>query len=67
MLGASLGKNLILDGRLPESTDLAFHVIFGATFIVGAITRREWYHKTLVVFGIAGLVLYILLLFTQLK
>lgn len=67
MLGASLSKPLILEGKLPEPTDLAFHVIFGATFIVGAITRREWYHKTLVVFGIAGLVLYILLLFTRLQ
>ena len=67
MLGASLGKTLIFEGKLPEPTDLAFHVIFGATFIVGAITRREWYHKTLVVFGSAGLVLYILLLFTRLR
>jgi hypothetical protein len=66
MLGASLIKNLVFDGKLPEPIDLAFHAIFGATFIVGAITRREWYHKTLVVFGIAGLVLYILLLFTRL-
>jgi len=65
MIGASLGKSLIFDGRLPEPTDVVFHVIFGATFIVGAITRREWYHKTLVVFGLAGLVLYILLLFTR--
>jgi hypothetical protein len=67
MLGASFSKPLIFEGKLPQPTDLAFHVIFGATFLVGAITRSERYHKTLVVFGIAGFVLYIVLLFTRLQ
>lgn len=67
MLGASLGKNLILEGKLPEPTDTAFHIIFGTMFLIGAITRREWYHKALVVLGLAGIVLYILLLFTRLQ
>jgi hypothetical protein len=35
--------------------NLAFHVIFGTSLLVGALTRREWYHKTLVVFGIVAL------------
>ena len=39
----------------------------GGTLLLGAFTRRESYHKTLVVFGIAAFVLYIVLLFACLQ
>jgi hypothetical protein len=55
-----------MGGALPERTNLAFHIIFAAVALGGALTRREWYHKTFAV-GIAALfALYIVLLFTQL-
>jgi hypothetical protein len=41
--------------------------IFGVTLLIGAVTRREEYHKTLVVFGMAAFILYIALFFTRLQ
>jgi hypothetical protein len=35
--------------------------------IIGALTRREWYHKTLVVFTNAAFVLYIVLLYERMS
>ena len=63
----SVGKGLVLDGKLPNPTNLTFHAIFGATFFIGALTQREWYHKALVVGGIAGFILYVVLLFARLQ
>jgi hypothetical protein len=65
-IASSVCKDVVLDGKLPHPTNLAFHVIFGSTLLIGALTRREWYHKTLVVFGIAVFVLYIVVLFARL-
>lgn len=61
----SVLKDVVLDGKLPQPTNLAFHAIFVAALMVGAITRRERYHQALVVFGIAIFILYIVLLFTR--
>ena len=63
----SVCKDVVLDGRLPRPTNLTFHAIFGVTLLVGAFTARERYHKTLVVFGIATFVLYIVLLYTRMQ
>lgn len=63
----SVAKDLVLDGRLPEPRNLAFHLLFIITLLIGAITRRETYHKALVVFGTAVFVLYIVVLFAQLR
>ena len=65
-LVVSLCKDLVLDGKLPERTNLIFHCVFGAVLAIGAGTRRELYHKALIVFGFAGFVLYIVLLFARL-
>ncbi len=67
MIVVSICKNVVLDGTLPDPTNLTFHAVFGVTLLLGASTRRELYHKTLVVFGIAGFVLYIVLLFARLQ
>ena len=61
----SLCKGLVLDGKLPAPLDLTFHAIFGATLLGGALTHREWYHKTLVVFVLVAFVLYIVLLYAR--
>jgi len=62
----SVCKDFVLDGRLPNSTNLGFHSVFALTLLTGALTQREWYHKILVVFGIASFVLYIVVLFGRL-
>ena len=62
----SVCKDVVLDGKLPNSTNLAFHSVFGLTLLIGALTQRERYHKTLLVFGIASFVLYIVILFARL-
>lgn len=63
----SVCKDVVLDGRLPHPTNLTFQAIFGATLLIGAITRREQYHKALIVFGIVSFVLYIVVLFARLR
>ena len=63
----SVCKDFVLDGRLPNATNLIFHAIFGSTLLVGALTRRESYHKTLVVFVFALFVLYIFLLYGRIQ
>ncbi len=59
----SVCKDVILDGRLPNTTNLIFHAVFGVTLSIGALTRSERYHKGLVVFGSALFVVYIVVLF----
>ena len=61
----SVSKGLVLDGKLPNRTDLIFHAVFGFTVVVGALTKREWYHKALVVFTIPVFILYIVVLYAR--
>jgi hypothetical protein len=56
-----------VDGKLPKPANLIFEAIFGVTLFIGALTRREWYHKTLVVFTNAAFVLYIVLLYARMR
>jgi hypothetical protein len=63
----SIGKDFVLDGRLPELRNLAFHIVFIATAGVAAITRREWYHKVMVVVTAGLFGFYIALLFARLR
>ena len=63
----SICKVVVLYGELPRPTDLAFHVFFGTSFLIGALTRREWAHKVLVAAGMASFILYIVVLFTRLR
>ena len=61
----SVGKDFVLDGRLPNRTNLIFHAIFGVTLLIGALTASERYHKGLIVFGGALFVIYIAVLFAR--
>ncbi|MGH8095616.1 MAG: hypothetical protein ACREIF_19470 [Chthoniobacterales bacterium] len=63
----SVLKELVLAGRLPHPTNLAFHAIFGVALLSGVLARRERYHKTLVIFVIATFVLYIFLLYARMR
>jgi hypothetical protein len=66
-IAVSVIKELILEGRLPVPMNLAFHVFFGTTTLIGAATKRERYHKALVVCLIAVFILYISILFVRLQ
>jgi len=65
-VAVSIGKDFVLDNRLPDPRNLAFQAVFAATLIVGALTRSEAYHKALVVLGMAGFICYIVVLFARL-
>jgi len=62
-----IGKEFVLDHRLPNTTNLVFQSIFAATLLIGALTRSERYHKGLIVFGSARFVLYIFVLYARMR
>ena len=63
----SIGKDFVLNGTLPESRNLAFHIAFIVAAAIAAITRREWYHKVGVLVTICLFGFYIALLFARLR
>lgn len=65
-LGASLTKNLILTGSLPEPRNLAAHVVFIGIAVVALASRSTRVHVALALTGLALLSGYIALLFTTL-
>ena len=67
IIATSVCKHLLLDGKLPNPTNLVFYGLFGVTLFIGALTRREWYHKTLVVVTNAAFVLYIVLFYVRMR
>jgi len=66
VLLASLGKDLAIGGHLKDPLDLSFHLIWIALAAIGAVTRREWFHKALAIVMAALICLYIVVLFTHL-
>jgi hypothetical protein len=65
-LGASLVKNLMLTGRLPEPRNLAAHIVFIGIAVAALASRSTRVHLALAVAGLALLSGYIALLFTTL-
>jgi hypothetical protein len=63
----SVLKNLVLDHRLMPTNDLIFHVIFGVTLLIGALTRSELYQKGLVIFTSVLFVAYIVVLYGRMQ
>ena len=63
---ASALKDVALAGRLPGGANLVFHVVLGLLAAGGVFIRQEAYHKTIAGLGLAGLVVYIAVLFRQL-
>jgi len=64
---ASVGKDLVLSGKLPDKSNLVFHAIFGLMLLTGVFSSREWYHKGLVVLVSALFILYIVLLYVRMQ
>ena len=65
LIAVSVFKDLVLTGGLPSPPNLAFHAIFGALLLIGAVTPNERYHKVNVIVGFALFAVYTLLLFTR--
>lgn len=64
--GASLLKDLALYGRLPETVNLASHGIFMVLCLAAIATRREWFHKLLILISLVLIFIYIITLFPRL-
>ena len=62
-----IGKEVVLDGRLPETRNLLFQLSFVVTGGIAALTRREWYHQLLAPVAAIIFTAYTVLLFSQLR
>lgn len=63
----SVIKDVVLGGRLPDATNLAFHVVFAVGCLTGLLARRQRSQELLAI-GFAGTILaYIGVLFARLR
>jgi hypothetical protein len=67
IVGWSLFREYMLEGRLPAPLNLLFHGIFASTALIAALTRRPRLHEGLAVLMALIFVTYIALLFTRLE
>ena len=66
-LVVSVVKDLILSGRLPDRTNLIFHIVLAAGCLAGLTIQRRRYQEVLAVGFAAAIVAYIGILFTRLR
>jgi hypothetical protein len=64
---AGLAKNLVIDGALPNATDMAGHIVFLAVAVTGMIVRGDRVHKAVAVLSLALYAAYIALLAVRLS
>ncbi|HET7457032.1 MAG TPA: hypothetical protein VFJ74_05195 [Gemmatimonadaceae bacterium] len=64
---ASFVRPYALGDRRALDADTAVHALFLAGTVGAALSRREWYHKLMVLFFAALLTLYVLVLFDRLR
>lgn len=67
VLATSIGKEWALYRKWPDRIDLAFQSGFIALSLGGAFIAREWFHKLFCVIGAGTFVVYIAVLFGQLR
>jgi hypothetical protein len=63
----SVIKDVVLGGRLPDRTNLAFHVLFAAGCVTGIVVRRRRYQEIVGIGLAVAIVAYVALLFTRLR
>ena len=64
---ASIGKDLVLNGHVPQPpTDFITQVVFMAFLVVCALTAREWVHKIFAPLATLLFIAYIAALFMRL-
>lgn len=66
MLGTSLTKGIMLDGRLPQPDEAFFHGLFAVLAAIAIASRRRWLHHLLTAATGVLLFSYIALLFARL-
>ena len=66
LIGVSLLKDLVRDGRLPEAANLVFHGAFLTAAVLGLALRRERGHRFLAYSTLFLFLVYIVLLFFEL-
>lgn len=67
LASVSIARDVVLNHSLPDKPNLLFHIFYIAMGIAGIAVAREWFHKVLTVVIGSVVVLYIGLLFTQLR
>jgi hypothetical protein len=67
LLAASIAKDLVLDGQLPNATNLAFHGLMAATAVTAMITERPRFHEAAAYGSALLMAAYIWLLFARLQ
>jgi hypothetical protein len=63
----SLLKSFVVDGGLPGTLDLGFHLFWITTAFIAAAIKKDWYHNAFLYVSYALVLTYIGLLFTNLK
>jgi hypothetical protein len=66
-LAVSVAKDVILGGRLPDGTNLGFHVVFAVGCVAGILVRSRRYQEILGVGFAAVIVAYVGILFAHLR
>ena len=67
MLLVSVAKDAVLEGRLPDTANLGFHVLFAGITILALLVRRSRVHETIAVAMVLLAATYIAMLFNHLR
>jgi hypothetical protein len=67
MLAASVGKDWMLQHRLPEATNLAFHGAFACVSVAALAIRRPRVHEGIAIAMVGFVIAYIAVLFARLS
>ncbi len=63
---ATVVKELVINSRLPDKTNLAFYAAFIAIGLAASVSRRDWFHKAATSVIFLAFVAYVGLLFDRL-
>ena len=66
LVGISLGKDLMIAGRLPGPFNLSFQGLLATGAIVAMLTERRWFHRLLAPAALVAFLGYIGVLFSRL-
>jgi hypothetical protein len=66
MLASSILKEAVLEHRLPTPLNLSFHLLLAAIAVAGILSGSKRVQLALALFGTAGFLAYVALLFTRL-
>jgi hypothetical protein len=67
LLVVSVLKDLVLSGSLPEPINLGFHVAFLIAAVAGVFVARESFHRAIAYVAAAMIIVYVVVLFAELR